>query len=267
MPHAPGSFNNQYTMANIYLINVGVNTSERSQARSPIFSDGSFACVPFSWSQKGFDCSRKLPAKAKPFVRNMENRNVHCDPDWKGLTYGDRCTGRGGAMNRVKENDILLFWGLLWENRGESWASFTGDHAWYLMGAMRVDEILKPGDSPKKAKPKNVKRASQNEHFWGATLKKDNRVFIGDLKHSKTFATAIPFHTRNRKGLMFKTVRGKAGKFLTHSGKGNWASSTRACRAVWHLEDPKEFSRACTIRDAIRKEIDFDLLAGIPDPR
>jgi hypothetical protein len=47
--------------------------------------------------------------------------HTHDDPDWTNLTYGDDCAnGRAGSLKQVTEGDILLFWGMLWGNRGST---------------------------------------------------------------------------------------------------------------------------------------------------
>jgi len=80
--------------------------------------DGFFVCVPFPWN--GWD-ARQYPAACRPFIRTPTN-STHDDPDWPKLTYGDDCAnGRAGNLRHVTEGDILLFWGLLWDNTGRAW--------------------------------------------------------------------------------------------------------------------------------------------------
>ena len=54
-----------------------------------------------------------------------------------------------------------------------------------LIGALRIDEILKAGQKPKDAKPSNAQAAAQNAHFLNGkgVLDPHNFVFIGSKSH------------------------------------------------------------------------------------
>lgn len=127
-------------MSRVFLINIGSNSSHSAVARSPLFQDGSFLFVPFP--NAGGAWVRNYPRSCRPFVRTSSLK-THDDPDWTNLTYGDDCAnGRAGSLQQVAEGDILLFWGMLWGNRGSSWQHFDGSFGWYLFGALRVAEII-----------------------------------------------------------------------------------------------------------------------------
>jgi len=126
-------------MSKVYLINIGANTSDRSRARCPVFANGSWVYVPFSYKERGTDGYHEYPKAARPYIRNMDGRNTHCDPDWTGLTYGDYCLNRRArALASARSGNILLFWGLLWRNIAKNWDGFTGEKGWYLFGAFRI---------------------------------------------------------------------------------------------------------------------------------
>ena len=131
-------------MSRVFLINIGANSRHSSVARSPRFSNGSFIFVPFP--NAGGHWIRNYPRLCGPFVR-ATSLDTHDDPDWANLTYGDDCAnGRARALKQVIHGDILLFWGMLWGNRGNSWDDFDGSYGWYLFGAFRVAEIVFGGD-------------------------------------------------------------------------------------------------------------------------
>ena len=110
-------------MSRIFLINIGSNSAHSSVARSPRFSNGSFIFVPFP--NAGGAWARNYPHPCRPFIRTT-SLETHDDPDWPNLTYGDDCAnGRAGSLQRVKEGDVLLFWGMLWENQVDSWQHFN----------------------------------------------------------------------------------------------------------------------------------------------
>ena len=198
-------------MSKVFLVNVGANTSDASRARSPIFKNGRFVYVPFSFKRRGNDGHKDYPKATRPFIRAMYGRSTHCDPDWENFTYGDYCLNRrASALSNVRSGHILLFWGLLWHSMTKNWDGFTGEKGWYLFGAFRVDEVLIQRQRPTDAStPDNRKRAAQNVHFYRGILDTGNRVFIGSRRYSKRFPKAVPFYTEDRvaRGRLHRMVR------------------------------------------------------------
>lgn len=251
-------------MSKVFLINVGANTSDTSRARSPIFEDGRFIYVPFSYECRGADGQSEYPKQARPFIRKMQGRSTHCDPDWNNLTYGDNCANRrAAALRRVEVGDIMLFWALLWRNKGKTWQSFTGQRGWYLIGALRVSDILDQGQTPKDAKSSNRKRAAKNAHLVGGIIGESQRVFIGAKRSSRLFRRGVDLETTKRAGLLFRTVRAANGDRLGLNGRIPWYSSTRSCRMIWDLSLPEDRARARIAQKAIFQTTDFHLLRDI----
>jgi hypothetical protein len=247
-------------MSKIYLINVGANDSHSSNARSPRFADGSFLFVPIPWTGPW---ARKYPPKCRPFVR-VTTDSTHDDPDWPNLTFGDDCShSRAGNLQRVTEGDILLFWGMLWDNIGSGWLDFTGQKGWYLLGALRVNEILGGGQRPKNARPENIGRARRNVHFKDGPLPHGHRVFIGDSRYSTLFPRAVDLGGTRRDGLVYRTMRDKNGNALVLDGTAKFYSYLRTCRAMWDLDVPQNRRAALTVRDAIQRDAAYDLFADI----
>lgn len=166
-------------MSKIFLVNVGANTSDSSRARSPIFKAGRFVYVPFSFERRGNDGRRDYPAATRPFIHNMDGRTTHRDPDWDNYTYGDNCLNRRArALARARPGDILLFWGLLWDNTSKRWDGFTGEKGWYLLGAFRIQEVFVQGQRPRDSStPYAAKRAAKNAHFDRDILGKGGTCF------------------------------------------------------------------------------------------
>lgn len=251
-------------MTQIFLINVGANLRHQSRAKCPVFSDGSFVYVPFplELDEEG---NWPYPADAWPFTYNIRWHPTHADPDWPNLTYGDYLRNpRASALGTAEPSDILLFWALLWDNEGDSWFDFTGDMAWYLIGAIRIDEVLWEGQTADEAKARNRTRAAYNSHFYDddEPLAEGNAVFIGERRHSALFDYAVPLVKKlNRSSLMYRTFRTAAGKPLPLDK--HWSSYTRSCRAICDLETADGLRRARILRDAIADLNDFDLLAGL----
>jgi hypothetical protein len=249
-------------MSRVYVINVGANAKDSSIARSPIFADGTFEYVSFPTNSPE---ETEYSGIARAFVRDPNTYRTHADPDWVSLTYGDYCANpRARALTRVARNDVLLFWGMLWRNIGVDWASFTGERGWYLLGALRVEEILRFGRLPAGLPEESVRRALLNAHFGGGNcLDSDHHVFIGHKGWSRRFERAVDLGVESTDGLVYRAFASANGDALTFNGKPSWNSSLRSCRAMWNLDVEVDRGRAQLVRDAIRAKNHFDLLDGL----
>lgn len=248
-------------MSKVFLINVGANKNHSSIARSPIHRNDRFIFVSFP-AKRGLVCP--YPTETRCYLRVSGLWQTHLDPDWRSLTYGDYIhNGRGAALRRAAPGDILLFWGLLWRNFGTGWQDFSGEYGWYLIGALRIEEILDEGQTPKDARPVNARRAARNVHFYRGVLKAGHRVFIGSKRNSGLFHKAVDLQTNKDSGLLYRTVRSAKGERLYRSGKIPWYSSLRACRVIWDLDDARQRIRARIVRDIIFRKTGYDLFQGI----
>ncbi len=250
-------------MCRIYVINVGSNTSHSSTARSPIFPDGSFVYVPFPTDEP-----RDGPGYAEdavPFTRGVDRRATHADPDWDNLTYGDCCANpRAGALNRVRRGDVLVFWALLWESIARDWSGFTGNHSWYLIGAIRVQEFVEGGQSITHLSEENRARARANAHLAGNEWLRDgDRVFLGDLESSARFKHAVELSPERSDGLMYKAFTTAARAALSPNGRPRWSSSLRTCRQMWDLNRPDDRARAELVSTAISQRNEYELLRAV----
>lgn len=264
-------------MCSIYLINVGANTSHSTQARSPIFYDGSFVYVSYvADPKKEMQCT-KYPEKMIPFTNpRKDNLVTHNDPDWVNLTYGDVCSNRrAAALNNVDSGDILLFWSLLWQNNcsewmsyvgknGACWKGFTGKRGWYLLGALRVKEIVKRKQHINNLAPADRCRALKNAHYLNGDIPQGNRIFVGERNrsHPGLFERAVDLEVRTPDcGLVYQAFRAADGRHLSLNGTPRLFSSLRACRKMWDLEQHR---RAEIVRDAIQNvNNDLDLLEDV----
>jgi hypothetical protein len=252
-------------MPRIYLINVGANLAHQSLARSPIFSDQTFAYVSFPDEEGGQD----YPETARAYRSANCPSSTHLDPDWLNLTYGDNCKNpRARALLRAAPRDILLFWALLWRHSGTGWSGWTGERGWFLIGAIRIEEILEAGEPVSRAKVANRDRARYNAHVsYGRVASRSNRIdrlFIGFKRFSGLFRKAVDLGIGRTDSLFRKTVFTADGRAIKWGTSPRWNSVTRSCRAVWSLDDPAESRRARLLRDAIQKKnLEFDLLAGL----
>jgi hypothetical protein len=253
-------------MSKIYLVNVGSNAAHSATARSPVFKGDSFCFVPFPCPDPRNEFVRNYPQACIPFVKIKNGVLTHDDPDWGNLTYGDNCANlRARALNQVEKGDILLFWGMLWNNTGNGWIGFRGGRGWYLLAAFRVAEFLSGGQVPDDAHHEDhAARAGQNVHFRNGKLRKNDRVFIADPGYSALFATAVDLGVANTQGLVYQAMRTARGLALCCNGRPRWYSSLRACRAMWNLDKPEHWQRVQLVRDAIQMANGYDLLRDIP---
>ncbi|SRR6266571_132041 len=253
-------------MPKIYLINVGANTGDQRIARSPLFDDGRFVFVTFP--DKDGSWQTPFPREAWPFVREPEKRTTHLDPDWDHLSYGDVCSNpRAGALTSVVENDILLFWALLWEIPDKDHNVFNvskDSRKWCLIGALRVEQILESGESIAKLPKGSRERARHNAHVQGELVegRKSVRVFLAHPKYSAKFDLAVDLGIDRADSLLRKTVYTADGKKIVWNSKPHWGSVTRTCRAILDLSIPENKNRAELLRRSIKRlNPNFDLLA------
>src|SRR5438874_1236602 len=83
--------------------------------------------------------------------------------------------------------------------------SFAGQRGWYLIGALRVSEILEEGQTLKDAKRANRMRAAKNVHLVDGVIGDGQRVFIGSKRRSRLFRRAVDLQTTQGSGLLFRT--------------------------------------------------------------
>jgi hypothetical protein len=112
-------------------------------------------------------------------------------------------------------------------------------------------------------------RAARSVHFDpGKPLGADNRLFIGSRRYSKLFPKAVDFQVTQSSGLIYRTIRTADGHRLNRLGKRSWFASTRACRAIWDLDQPEQRARAQIAATAIKGYTDYDLFdPGHEEPR
>jgi hypothetical protein len=254
-------------MARIYLINVGANRSHENRARGPIFPDGTWIFVPFP-REKATQKGQRFPEMTLPYVDVPDGSKCHLDPDWDGLTYGDCCDNpRAKSLLKVKKGDILLFWALLWKTDRGSAIFDRHDRGWYLIGALRVEHILKDGERIDSLPLDIQQRVGFNAHIDEGKVKErvGERVFVGssDLRHTRRFATAVDWEVYHDGGLMHRVVRTADGKQVRWNESPRWNSVTRSCRAILDLDDERDRGVASFLESRIgEKNEGFDLIDG-----
>jgi len=254
-------------MSKVFLINIGANTSDESKLKSSYCLDAKTCKIA------PFIVAGKSKAKSVDFPESLlENLNkkiassdlkVHLDPDWNNFTYGDNCrNGRAAALREVQVNDILLFWGLLWDRKNDQW---TGGKRWCLFGSLKIEEIV---FSDKVASEKNYQRVFKNLHFeknenLSEADAKEERIFVGHQNKSKLYKHPVPFYLPNQLNTLFyETIKTADGNLISRDKK-SWSSPIRACRTMWNLDIEEDRIKAEKVRDEIKRHnVNFDLLSN-----
>lgn len=249
-------------MSRVFLLNIGANTQHRNEARSPLLPDGSFVYVPFPTAQE--NPPPGYSDEALRFTNGVSRLATHADPDWTNLTYGDYCRNpRAIALLTVKRDDVLLFWGLLWNNSGGGWSGFDGRYGWYLIGALVIDEVV-TDQTPLDAVPEACRsRVAINAHFAGRNqLEMDHRVFVGRQGSSGLFSRAVDLQVPRADGLIYRTIRAAGGQPLALNGRPRWNSSLRSCRCAFDLSNATDAQRFDILRRTVHDQTDFRFAIG-----
>ncbi|SRR6266404_1418948 len=252
-------------MTKIYFINVGANTSHEGRARGPILSDGSGTYVPFP-RDKEHEHGQDFPDLAMPCIRVPSGLKCHLDPDWDRLTYGDSChEPRGRSLLKTQKGDILLFWALLWKTDHNRLVFGSHEKGWYLIGAIRTEFIVRGGEQLTVLPHEIRQRAARNAHVANGRVREPQteRVFIGNLQHSRRFARAVDLEVGRDNGLMQRIVKTSKGHRIRWNEQPRWNSVTRSCRAILDLNNQADHKTAEFLAGRIQENNGgFDLIAS-----
>ena len=225
----------------IFLANVGANAAHRFS--SPIFEDRTFEFLPIP-EYRQIDgrhavryqdlMSHYQPARdLKGYIpKRLWQASTHNDPEFETFTYGDNCevNARAASLKRLERCDFLFFIVRLvrW-----SAGSSTGDHGFYLMGYLEIDDILR--DVRAQPSTEEIARYGTNAHIrrglWDSDLWDRFWVF-GGSDNSRRFRHAVPV-TRELAQGAFRSADGSPWRW--DGGRTDLqviGSYTRSCRCV-----------------------------------
>jgi len=173
-------------------------------------------------------------------------------------------TPRGATLKNAMRDDILLFWGVLYHNEGRTWASFTGEKGWYLVGSLRIEAKIST-DSDLDALSNDVRmRALSNVHFrTGKRLPQNDYVFVGDRTQSGLFHTAVDLGVRDSIGLIYRAFTAANGQPLRCGQRPRWYSSLRSCRRILDMSQAADQERTRILRIAIERAAGLDVFASV----
>ena len=225
----------------IFLANVGANAAHRFS--SPIFADGTFELIPIPEEPQinGLHAVRYQDLRShyrpaddlKGYIpRRLWQVSTHNDPEFVRFTYGDNCevNARAASLKRLEQGDFLFFIARLvrWFD-----GSSTGDHGFYLVGYLEIDEVLR--DVRARPSAKEMARFKVNAHIRrglsGPGLWDRFWVF-GGSSNSRRYNHAVPV-TRELAQGAFRSADGSPWRW--DGGRTDLqviGSYTRSCRCI-----------------------------------
>jgi len=251
--------NFQVPMGRIFVVNVGVNTSDYP-LRSPIFADGSFEFVPireyrrfegpdihiygdlrsYYWREK--DLLRYIPER-------FHDEQVHDDPEFDTPTYGDSMSPRAANLRQVKPGDFLFFLARLVGYEG---TRFSDQAGFYFIGFIEVEDIL--SNVSRKPTPEVIETWRRNAHTRRGLA--DPSAYDGfyafkGTGRSTRFWRAVRLD-RKLANRCLRTAAGKAWRWDPNKSELQVIGShTRAVRCHIDPADPSGFERASDFWQAI----------------
>ena len=271
-------------MANrIFLANVGVNASHRSQ--SPLFPDGTFEFVPIpEAANQGtspmlrYRDLKSFNAPHEPLQRfvppRLHGRWVHDDPEFTTFTYGDTCQSspRAAALRGMEPGDYLFFLARLIQTGDGLGASepFHGSAAernaagFYLIGYLHIEEIA--ADLRQPPRGRLMRRLAANAHVRQALASGNHfngfSVFRGSPR-SRRFVRAVPF-TRQLAQRLLRDARGNPWRWDRRRSELQVIGSyTRSCRCILDPRHRNQRPRVAAWWNHILTYNDDDVIAEI----
>lgn len=114
------------------------------------------------------------------FPRDMHNKNMHLDPDFDFLTYGDVGTSRGSEMTYMHKGDIIAFYCSL-----RSIEPSLNRLVYALIGLYEVEEVVWALEIPKS-------RWKENAHTRRQHIRADDVIVRGKLGVSGRLQKCVP---------------------------------------------------------------------------
>jgi len=163
----------------IAIVRVGVDAGSGSGGiQGPLFRDGTFEFIPIPENPDAdvipkYTYGNLMGRHGKPLVQYFPHRRqvkmtecgVHCDPDWKSLTYGDWTGGPKSGLKDLEKGDILIF------SCGLQGWDFRSRPGIYLAGYSRVQVAGKLSDLSQQFTQRELRKLfGQNAHVRGLPL-------------------------------------------------------------------------------------------------
>jgi hypothetical protein len=113
------------------------------------------------------------------FPEKLRQRNMHLDPDFKHLTYGDNGVRRGVKISALRPDDLLVFYA------GLRSIIHPNELVYALVGLFVIDEVVRAIDVP-------AERRHENAHTRWPTISEDDVIARGKRGLSGRFDRCIP---------------------------------------------------------------------------
>lgn len=186
------------------LLRVGIDKGTDG-ALAPIFADGTFEFIPKSESEREKSTEERtyrdyIGRTGKPFStylpKNIWDRQLHFDPEFKTFTYGDPAFIKRNFLLTLEKDDLLVFYTGL-TPYGENNNHREG---LYIIGYFTVDKVIEFYCLSDKQYEKEIQRYLNNAHSKRINKNKDLVIVVGqDLGKSKLLEEAYPISVKIKK--------------------------------------------------------------------
>lgn len=101
------------------------------------------------------------------FPRELMKRDIHLDPDYEYLTYGNRANSKNSVFRKLESGDLVVFYAGMRSVEPED-----GELVYGIVGLFVVDEVLDVPDVARaswheNAHTRKIKHASDDIVIWG----------------------------------------------------------------------------------------------------
>ncbi len=122
--------------------------------------------------------------------KNLWSENMHLDPDFENLTYGDQKTGRGANLSKLSSGDFLAFYASF-RNTKENMLIYA------IFGVYFINEVISISDI---ATTIDKKIFSSNAHLRLLLPRESDLIFFADGQRSGRFSKIIQIGRKNDDG-------------------------------------------------------------------
>ena len=183
------------------LIRVGIDKAYGSL--SPVFNDETFIYIPVysrdinekeSKETRTYkDYEETLKYGLESFIpKNIYNKVIHLDPEFKTFTYGDPAINKRKALLSLKKGDLLVFY------MGGEEVEDSGEIGCYIFAYFKVEKAI-DWNKTKEVDMKKVERMFKNNAHIRSSKSRNNLVLVKGGKKSKLLRHCVKITRKNPK--------------------------------------------------------------------
>lgn len=203
------------------LLRVGIDKGTDG-VLAPIFDDRSFEYIPIS--EKDQDSAEERTYSntvgrsgkflAEYLPKKISEKNIHFDPEFDTMTYGDP-TRKRSFLLKLEKNDLLVFYAGLSPFRTDK-----HQEGLYIIGYFVVKRIIDFKGMSNKARQENYKLYWNNAHCKRSYHAENLVIIVGDKENSLLLEKAIAISSlkKDKLGRPYHAVSSKIEELLGISG-------------------------------------------------